>query len=42
VVVEHGAGVVTAEQLLDTFRGLPSFYSHRFIPSVMENPGSQD
>ena len=42
VVVEHDPRVATAEQLLDTFRGLPSFYSHRFIPSVMENPGSRD
>lgn len=42
VVVEHDAGVVTAEQLMDVFMGLPSFYSHRFVPSVMENSGRQD
>ena len=41
VVVEHDAGVVTAEQLTDIFRGLPSFYKSRFVPSVMENPGRQ-
>jgi hypothetical protein len=42
VVVEHDGSVITAEQLLDIFRGLPSFYSHRFVPSVMENSGGQD
>jgi hypothetical protein len=41
VVVEHDASVATVEQLLDVFRGLPSFYRNRFIPSVVENPGRQ-
>ena len=26
VVVEHDASIVMAEQLMDIFRGLPSFY----------------
>jgi len=42
VVVEHDASVVAAEQLLEIFQGLPSFYSHRFVPSVMERPGRSD
>jgi hypothetical protein len=42
VVVEHDASVVTPEQLMDVFRGLPSFYEKHFVPSVMENPGRQD
>jgi hypothetical protein len=42
VVVEHNASVVTAEQLMDIFRGLPSFYQNHFVPSVLENPGRQD
>ncbi len=42
VVVEHDPGVVTVEELLDIFRGLPSFYQNHFISSVMANPGRQD
>jgi hypothetical protein len=42
VVVEYDADVVTMEQLLDVFRGLPSFYRSRFVPTVLENPGRQD
>jgi len=41
VVVEHDPAVVTVEELLDIFRGLPSFYQSHFIPSVMANPGRQ-
>lgn len=41
IVVEHDASVATAEQLMDIFRGLPSFYERHFISSVMENPGRQ-
>ncbi len=41
VVVEHDASVIAVEQLLAIFRGLPSFYRGRFVPSVMENPGRQ-
>ncbi len=42
VVVEHDAGMVTVEQLLDVFRGLPSFYRSHFVPTVPENPRRQD
>ena len=42
VVVEHDPAVVTVEELLDIFRGLPSFYQNHFIPSVMANLGRQD
>jgi len=42
VVVEHDASVVAVEQLLEIFRGLPSFYQSRFVPSVMGNPEKQD
>ncbi len=42
VVVEHDTGVVTAEQLMDVFRGLPSFYPNHFVPSVMAKPEGQD
>jgi hypothetical protein len=42
VVVEHDAGMVTVEQLLDVFRGLPSFYRSHFVPTVLESPGRQD
>ncbi len=42
VVVEHDTGVVTVEQLMDVFRGLPSFYDNHFVPSMMENPGRSD
>ncbi len=41
VVVEHDPNAIAVEQLLDIFRGLPSFYAGRFIPSVMANPGRQ-
>jgi hypothetical protein len=41
VVAEHDAGAVPVERLLDVFRGLPSFYRHRFVPSVMANTGGQ-
>jgi hypothetical protein len=42
VVVEHDAGVVAAEQLMDIFRRLPSFYENHFVPLVMEKPGRSD
>jgi len=41
VVVEHDASVATVEQLMDIFRGLPSFYENHFVPSVMENPARE-
>ena len=42
VVVEHDASVVTVEQLMDIFQGLPSFYPNHFIPSVVEGSGRRD
>ena len=42
VVVEHDPGVVTAEELMEVFRGLPSFYQSHFVPAVMAKPGGQD
>ena len=39
VVVEHDAAVVTVEQLMEMFRGLPSFYEKHFVPSVMDEQG---
>ena len=42
VVVEHDASMVTAEQLMVVFRGLPSFYKSHFIPSVIKSAGGQD
>ncbi len=42
VVVEHDPGVVTVKELLNIFRGLPSFYQTHFIPSVMADQGRQD
>jgi hypothetical protein len=36
VVVEHDVSVVTADQLMDIFRGLPSFHPNHFVPSPME------
>jgi hypothetical protein len=38
VVVEHDPGIVAAEQLMDVFRTLPSFYKGFFIPRVIGNP----
>jgi len=37
VVIEHDSGIVTAEQLMDIFKTLPSFYKGFFIPTVIEN-----
>jgi hypothetical protein len=42
VVVEHDPSVIPVEQLLDTFRSLPSFYRGRFIPTMLEKPEGQD
>jgi hypothetical protein len=41
VVVEHDADVISVEQLMHIFRGLPSFYRNHFVPSVMEKPEGQ-
>ena len=35
VTIEYDAEKVTAEQLMDVLKGLPSFYESHFIPTVM-------
>ncbi len=35
VTIEYDAEAVTAEQLMDVLKGLPSFYESHFIPTVM-------
>jgi hypothetical protein len=42
VVIEHDSGMVTVEQLIDVFKGLPSFYEGFFIPTVIRNSEKQD
>jgi hypothetical protein len=42
LIVEHDLDMVTVEQLLDIFKGLPSFYEGFFIPTVIGNPEKQD
>ncbi len=36
IVVEHDASAVTAEQLMQALRELPSFYKGFFVPSLLE------
>jgi len=38
LIVEHDPATVTAEQLIDVFKGLPSFYEGFFIPTLIGNP----
>jgi len=35
VTVEYDAETVTAEQLKDVLKGLPSFYESHFVPTVI-------
>lgn len=35
VTVEYDAETVTAEQLKDVLKGLPSFYESHFVPSIV-------
>jgi hypothetical protein len=42
LIVEHDPDMVTVEQLLDVFKGLPSFYEGFFIPTVIGNPEKQN
>jgi copper chaperone CopZ len=42
VVVEYDSAMVTVAQLIDVFKGLPSFYKGFFIPTVIGNPEKQD
>ena len=36
IVVEHDVCTVTADQLMEALRQLPSFYEGSFIPSLLE------
>jgi copper chaperone CopZ len=42
LVVEHDASVVTAGQLVDVLKGLPSFYEGFFIPTLLGNKTKRD
>jgi len=35
LIVEHDPDIITVEQLIDIFKGLPSFYEGFFIPTVI-------
>jgi hypothetical protein len=37
LIVEHDPAVATVDQLMATFRTLPSFYEGFFIPAVIES-----
>ena len=34
IIVEHDSTLVTAEELLEAFKKLPTFYDARFIPTL--------
>jgi hypothetical protein len=42
VIIEHDSGIVAAEQLMDIFKTLPSFYKGFFIPTVIGNAETRD
>ncbi len=37
LIVEHDPTMATTEQLIDVFKGLPSFYEGFFIPTLITN-----
>jgi len=37
LIVEHDPTTATIEQLIDVFKGLPSFYEGFFIPTLITN-----
>jgi len=37
LIVEHDPTTATVEQLIDVFKGLPSFYEGFFIPTLITN-----
>lgn len=41
LIVEHDLNMVTVEQIIDIFKGLPSFYEGFFIPTLIGNPEKQ-
>lgn len=42
VVIEHDSSIVAAEQLMDIFKTLPSFYKGFFIPTVIGSEEKQN
>ena len=36
IVVEHDTSTVSAEELMDTFKRLPTFYKGFFVPKLLE------
>jgi len=42
LIVEHDPNTVTVEQLIEVFKGLPSFYKGFFIPTLIGNAEKQD
>jgi hypothetical protein len=41
IIVEHNPATVTTEQLMDVFKGLPSFYEGFFIPTLITDSDKQ-
>ena len=37
IIVEHDSSKVSVEHLMETFRGLPSFYKGFFVPEMLES-----
>ena len=42
LIVEHDPATATVEQLIDVFKGLPTFYEGFFIPTLITNAEQQD
>jgi len=42
LIVEHDPTAATVEQLIDVFKGLPSFYEGFFIPTLITSTEEQD
>jgi copper chaperone CopZ len=37
LIVEHNPNMLTVEQLIEVFKGLPSFYKGKFIPILIRD-----
>ena len=42
LIVEHDPTTATVEQLIEVFKGLPSFYEGFFIPTLITNTEEKD
>ena len=42
LIVEHDPAAVTADQRIDVFKSLPSFYEGSFIPTLITSKEKQD